>query len=229
MSKPHFLYFFRYRKTNIFNETEIRAPAVPETISFETDFGIRFGLLTSMDIFFKNPASRLLEQGVRHFILPSMWTPELPFLTANQIQLAWSFANNVTLLASGISDPTRGYTGSGIYSGSIGALTVVMAETYLVKVLQANLTYFPGVPRGEDSKTEQTTYYHMERKFRLSSENLDEYGVEILPFDKNVTQVGRHCHGSFCCAFNVQTTDLGAVENTVSLKMKLWHLIFNII
>lgn len=206
----------RYRKFNVFNQTEIRAPISPEPVSFETDFNVRFGLLTSMDIFFENPARLLLEQGIRNFILPSMWSAELPFLTANQMQLAWSYANNVNLLASGVSDPSRGNTGSGIYSGSIGALTTVMSESYLAQiVLQANLTLLPGVPH-EHSEPNNGTSFDVTRNFQLRSENLNEYGVELLPFNTNVTQIGRHCSGSFCCAFNIQATDLGVVMNSVN-------------
>lgn len=201
----------------MFNQTEIRAPISPEAVSFTTDFNVSFGLLTSMDIFFERPARRLLEQGIRHFILPSMWSAELPFLTANQMQLAWSYANNVTLLASGISNPHRGYTGSGIYSGSIGALTVVQSEIFLMQILQANLTYSPGVPR-EDSAPQVDPSFNDDTttSFQLRSEDLNEYGVELLAFNTNLTQIGRHCHGSFCCAFNIQATNLGEVNDSVS-------------
>lgn len=199
------------------NQTLIRATLEPDVVSFQTDFGVRFGLLTSMDIFFENPARLLLTQGVRHFILPSMWTPELPFLTANQMQFAWSYANNVTLLASGRSLPFEGNTGTGIYSGSIGALAVVMSEVYLTKILQANLTHLPGVPRDTDKPVEESSYAEEQsRNFRVFSENLNDYGVELLPLAANGTQIGRRCSGSFCCSYNILATDLGSMENSVS-------------
>lgn len=54
----------------------------PDISIFETDFGATFGLFTCFDILFKRPTLELSRKfGVTHFIFPSMWFSELPFLT----------------------------------------------------------------------------------------------------------------------------------------------------
>lgn len=227
------LFINRYRRSNVFNQTEIRAPHVPDVVSFTTDFSVTFGVLTSDDILFREPANALLQKNIRHFILPSAWTSELPFLTANQVQLAWAFSRNVTLLASGRNAPPIGNTGSGIYSGTAGALASVMSESsFLVQILTANVSVNPGIPREVEIQTNEsnesnkgTNGVAKNMQLSLLRENLNDYGVAILDFGKNTTQSGRHCSGSLCCMFDIRVTDLGTVPNTVKTNINNFKIL----
>jgi hypothetical protein len=50
--------------------------------TFQTDFGVEFGMFTCFDIIFYDPAIRLLETGrLKNFVFPTAWVDELPFLT----------------------------------------------------------------------------------------------------------------------------------------------------
>ena len=57
------------------------APEIPEIISFRTDFDVEFGMMICFDILFEQPALPLLKKGVRHFVFPTAWIDELPYLT----------------------------------------------------------------------------------------------------------------------------------------------------
>lgn len=73
---------FRYRKNNLYLEPDTNRPDVPELVAFETDFGQKFGIFTCFDIIFEAPAIQLVRRGVDNFIFPTLWIPELPFLTS---------------------------------------------------------------------------------------------------------------------------------------------------
>lgn len=78
--------FCRYRKFNLFGEFYVNQTAEPDISIFETDFGIKFGMFTCFDILFQRPALELIEKyGIKHFIFPTMWFSELPFLTGRHV------------------------------------------------------------------------------------------------------------------------------------------------
>ncbi|UPR02886.1 carbon-nitrogen hydrolase [Chloropicon primus] len=82
--------------------------------SFETDFGVTFGLFICFDIEFENPTQVLLDRGVSHFAYSSAWVNNPPFGFATEIQQGWSRATGAALLAANIgTDPSR--SGSGIF------------------------------------------------------------------------------------------------------------------
>lgn len=116
----------KYHKYNLFGEPGIVRPIQPESVSFETDFGVTFGHFICFDLLFKKPALGLIDQGVTDFVYPTWWFSELPFLSAAQIQQSWAYKHNVNFLAAGSSIPMIGSTGSGIYHARTGALTFAM-------------------------------------------------------------------------------------------------------
>lgn len=116
--------------------------AVPEIVTFDTDFGVKFGTFICFDILFREPAIQLTRvHQVTDIVYPTAWFSETPFLTgkrnviktfflffiktyvllliilAVQTQAGWSFAEDVNLLASGYNKPDFGNVGSGIYLG----------------------------------------------------------------------------------------------------------------
>lgn len=116
----------RYRKFNLFGE-EVDRPFKPSMVTFDTDFGVKFGHFICFDLMFRYPALELVKGlNVTDIVFPTMWFSELPFLTGAQVQKGWAFSNNVNLLAAGANNPGRGSTGTGIYAGKIGTLQSVM-------------------------------------------------------------------------------------------------------
>lgn len=84
----HRLIFYRYEKGNLYFEDQFDKPNPIELSTFETDFGVIFGLFTCFDIIFYNPAFQLVENGIRNFIFPTAWVDELPFLMGKILRLS---------------------------------------------------------------------------------------------------------------------------------------------
>lgn len=75
----------RYRKTNLFVEPSFNVTKVPEIITFDTDFGVKFGTFICFDIIFNIPPLYLTRiYGITDFVFPTAWFSEVPFLTGKQ-------------------------------------------------------------------------------------------------------------------------------------------------
>lgn len=98
-------------------EPGFETPPARTLVTFSTDFGVEFCLLTCFDILYRRPYQ------CSDYVLTTAWYDELPFLTALQFQEGWSRAGNVNLLASGYHRPTGGQFGSGIYAGVNGPIS----------------------------------------------------------------------------------------------------------
>lgn len=73
---------FRYRKFNLFRELGFNHTHSSELCTFDTDFGVRFGMFICFDILFQDPAARLIrETGVKDVIFSTAWISEIPLLT----------------------------------------------------------------------------------------------------------------------------------------------------
>lgn len=59
----------------------MRRTLTPDISTFDTDFGVKFGLMICFDVNLQSPAAELLRQNVKNIILPTMWWSELPFYT----------------------------------------------------------------------------------------------------------------------------------------------------
>lgn len=60
-----------------FDKTEI-----PEIVTFNTDFGVKFGTFICFDILFSVPALNLTRTlGISNIIFTTAWFSEVPFLT----------------------------------------------------------------------------------------------------------------------------------------------------
>ncbi|XP_025418126.1 vanin-like protein 2 isoform X3 [Sipha flava] len=119
----------RYRKFNLFREFGFNHTQPSELCTFDTDFGVRFGMFICFDIMFEDPAARLIrETGVKDVIYSTAWFSEIPLLTADSVQAGWAYTNDVNLIASGYSMPAMSGGGSGIYAGRDGPLVMVMPD-----------------------------------------------------------------------------------------------------
>ncbi|XP_058117026.1 vanin-like protein 2 [Anopheles ziemanni] len=205
----------RYRKYNLFKEPGTSVTDVPELVSFETDFGVRFGVFTCFDILFANPTLQLIKLGLRDFVFPAFWTSEPPFLASTQIFESWAYANDANLIVSGTNYDLSGATGTGVFNGRNGAL----------------LTHFTGVPTRAlytvtVPKSGHTVHYHSRtsdmlevpsgaaRSHRLPGAELDRVRmgrdfleqfttIQLNPSWQQETIEQIVCSGLFCCDFAV--------------------------
>lgn len=71
----------RYRKYHLFGEHGVQQTQKPDLITFKTDFNVTFGVCICFDLMFAEPVLKLVNQGVRHFVYPTKWFSEIPYLT----------------------------------------------------------------------------------------------------------------------------------------------------
>lgn len=209
-----FIIFFSYHKYHIYGE-RVNQTATPETVFFDTDFGVKFGHLICFDILFEEPASSLLKMGVKNFVFPAKWYSEIPFLTAIQIQQGWAHSHGVNLLAAGISDPAWGSTGSGIYSGTQGALKRQFSGTRRTVSLSNAVSKEPGqnVPETPLLIPLVSPQVYMLRDF------ITNYTIEAL-LTNDIENSTELCYEHLCCRFNYQLKDvLGDTQSEVTILL----------
>ncbi|KAF2885341.1 hypothetical protein ILUMI_20810 [Ignelater luminosus] len=198
----------KYRKFNLFGEHYVNQTAEPDISIFETDFGIKFGMFTCFDILFRRPTLELIEKhNIKHFIFPTMWFSELPFLTALQTQHQWAQRHDAVFLTSGANDPKRGSGGSGIYQGKYGPLKYGIVSEGGSQAHVATVSTHPPEAGGLDATQIDKTAKQMDNFFFLK-DDLSLYTSKILT--PNQHQYNEQlCSGSgdnnqLCCHFNIQ-------------------------
>lgn len=217
------IFIFSYRKVNLYDEEGARSPFTDDQVTFDTDFGEKFGIFTCFDILFRSPALDLVRKNVKNFIFPSMWFSELPFLTANQVQQSWAIANEVNLLAAGANRPDQGISGSGIYSGTIGALTSLMSEIKTTRILTATVPKKPGAERPPqtsaqpEKQTRDLPKVESIIELKLWQQDLTKFAVKVLDFNQNTLQTGELCHKQQCCKYEVEVIDRKQPKDAVIL------------
>lgn len=111
----------KYHKKNLFGEYQYNVPNL-ELVTFDTDFG-RMGLFICFDLIFQDPGIDLVyDLKVDSLLFSTLWFDQQPSLLSHQYQQSWAMANNVNLLGANCKRIQDGTTGSGIYSGSQGAV-----------------------------------------------------------------------------------------------------------
>jgi len=237
----------RYRKTNLFEENQFNVTAVPEIVTFDTDFGVKFGTFICFDILFREPAIQLTRDHlVTDIVFPTAWFSEAPFLTAVQTQAGWSFAEDVNLLASGYNRPSFGNAGSGIYLGRKGIGKAVMPthETILIYTVpkirdktRYNKSYHD---HSKDQDQKDWPYYHgkkyvhdelkkrrlendtmlLKDKLFLKHDNIQVF--ETLSLEGNITKT--ICQNEFCCEFKVE---IAAIDPNIKYRLVVFNGIRN--
>ncbi|KAL6266517.1 hypothetical protein P5V15_003365 [Pogonomyrmex californicus] len=222
----------RYRKTNLFTEPQFNVTAIPEIVSFDTDFGVTFGTFICFDILFREPALQLTRvHNVTDFVYPTAWFSEVPFLTAVQTQAGWSFAEDVNLLASGYNRPAGGNTGSGIYLGREGIAKAVFSKITHNEVLISEVPKIKGETKhhknhhhhSNDQNQKDWLYFlgkeHMhDELLEKRQDNIIVANSEIVflydniqvfqtfPLEKNAKETV--CQNDFCCEFKVEIAEI---------------------
>lgn len=124
------------------------------------------------------------------------------------MQQSWAYAHNVNLLAAGISTPEDGYSGSGIYSGHSGALSAVISDTPLTKLLVAYVPKVPGtiLPKTISAKDKSPKHHGVASNPAMifSKENLPDLDFLMLNFTQSNRQEGKICKNDFCCHYAIE-------------------------
>lgn len=193
----------RYRKFNLFGDPVFK-PKVARTVTFETDFGVTFGLITCFDIVFNEPAVKLVrELNVTDIVFPSDWYNELPFGISVPYQQMWAYSNNVNLLAAGLHH-TEG-SGSGIYVGTLGPMITSFKESEESTLLVARV---PKKPYRVESVKDNTSYGSVEQiaNVFLKQEDLRNYQTELLNLTGEIIFNRTICHNEskLCCNFDIE-------------------------
>ncbi|XP_017764853.1 PREDICTED: vanin-like protein 1 [Eufriesea mexicana] len=223
----------RYRKTHLFDEPGFETTVTPEIVTFDTDFGVRFGTFICFDILFSVPPLNLTRMlGISNIVYNTAWFSEVPFLTAVQTQYGWSYAEDVNLLVAGYHEPLSGSIGSGIYLGRNGIANATMSRDPKHRIL---ISQVPKI-RTKETKVEQLSTKEGERNQETENDagHHDVYGYYSKSLKGNIpdgikllldnlisfTSVPLNgsmsesiCHGDFCCDFEI-ATDISNLSST---------------
>ncbi|XP_063930469.1 vanin-like protein 1 isoform X2 [Zophobas morio] len=200
----------RYHKFNLFGDEHLTDRTdLPEIETFETDFGVKFGIFTCFDILFQYPAEILLNANIDAIIYPTNWRSELPFLTALQSQQMFAYTHNIMLFAAGGNLPLMSAGGTGVHRGAHDTiLQTIVAQGGSKTLIYESVNGTVVAPEVQ---------------------NVDELGKEMdafptwiddsiqnftwTPLDTNSSQTieDQVCHGNntekfFCCNFNITLT-----------------------
>ncbi|XP_058459439.1 vanin-like protein 2 [Malaya genurostris] len=206
----------RYRKFNLFREPGTNTTHIPEVVTFETDFGVTFGVFTCFDLLFAQPALELIKRDVKNFIFPAMWTSEPPFLTATQIYESWAYTNNVNLIASGTNYDPAGSTGTGVFNGRNGAIfSFITGEPtrtlFPVRVPKIPSNLVPNLipTRAESGTISGRLHGKLLETIRMGRDVLEIFTTMQINPEQYHDKIGQIiCNGDFCCDFSATLTIL---------------------
>uniref|UniRef100_A0A182QE48 CN hydrolase domain-containing protein n=1 Tax=Anopheles farauti TaxID=69004 RepID=A0A182QE48_9DIPT len=207
----------RYRKFNLFKEPGTSVTSTPELVSFETDFGVHFGVFTCFDILFALPTLELVKHGLRDFVFPAFWTSEPPFLTSTQIFESWAYANDANLIVAGTNYAPSGATGTGVYNGRNGALLTHYSGRPTRAIYTVTLPKY-GTGRGtgyhslssdvlevptSEPNSHRLPGYELEN-VKMGRDFLEQFTtIQLNPVRQQETIGQIVCSGMFCCEFTV--------------------------
>ena len=92
----------------------------PDVVTFDTHFGVKFGMFICNDMNFGGPARALIASGVNDFVFPTFWVNSAPLGMAVGSQDAFARAHAVNFIAAN-ADVGRFSSGSGIWPANISA------------------------------------------------------------------------------------------------------------
>ncbi|XP_025191100.1 vanin-like protein 1 isoform X3 [Melanaphis sacchari] len=193
----------RYRKFNLFGELGFNHTPLSELCTFDTDFGVKFGMFICFDILFENPAARLVrETGVKDIIFSTAWFSEIPLLTADSVQAGWAYTNDVNLIAASYNAPSMGGGGSGIYAGQDGPLVMFMPDRPGTQILLSRV-----LKRQYNNCATQPQKCSIDSSFQtfMSNNLVLPYGKEKCPSNINRPSDFRYFADSSFKYFHVAT------------------------
>lgn len=203
----------RYHKQHLFSkyEQQFNSPLKAERVTFNTSFGVTFGVFTCFDIIFYDPAMALVEKlGIRNVVFTTAWVGGLPTLSSIGFQQAWSRATSVNLLASNQHNPSKAMTGSGIYSKG-DPLQYVYDETSSKKHLLVTRVQDKDsqLEINQEQPKEATLYDCQIQETFTSTVRRDSYTFSKLSGANGNVCV---CSNDLCCQANYSTVSEKAFE-----------------
>ena len=75
----------KYRKFHLYGEEQnkLDRPSLPDVSFFETDFGVKIGMMICFDMCFEEPGKLLKESKIDALAYSTAWDDEVPFCTGN--------------------------------------------------------------------------------------------------------------------------------------------------
>lgn len=147
------------------------------------------------------------------------------FKTAVQVHQAWSYSNNVNLLAAGSSNPLVGSTGTGIYNGRKGIIKAVMNQGKGVRQL-----YTAQVPkyRHLTKRSLSTTSKAIKAKLTmpdiyLKRDYLESYQTHVVDLLNSTSLKHEMCftNSTLCCKFELKWQSVQLTTNTRYYQYRL--------
>ncbi|XP_062556375.1 vanin-like protein 1 [Armigeres subalbatus] len=199
----------RYRKFNLFQEPGTNVTYLPELVTFDTDFGVRFGVMTCFDLLFVDPTLQLVKLGVKDFVFPAWWVSEPPFLTSVQIFESWAYGNNVNLIVSGTNKNLAGSTGTGVFNGRNGAVFSLITGEATRKIFPVRVPKFqdidnsPTVSLQNQSETVSGRYEgNLLNEIHMGTDFPERFTTVLIYPEQTIKVFNRTvCNGDFCCDF----------------------------
>lgn len=113
-------FLVKYHKTNFWGEDNyLDPPQGCQQSTFNTSFGVTFGLAICADIFYEFPHKPLIDNGIRNFVSPIAWSNYMAHMQAMSWHQGWSLRNCVNIMFANFPwnyGPDSISTGSGIIS-----------------------------------------------------------------------------------------------------------------
>ncbi|KAK4884526.1 hypothetical protein RN001_000797 [Aquatica leii] len=198
----------RYRKINLYTD-ELSLTKGNSLTTFNTDFGVDFGIFTSNDIMYQNPSLTVLQNSnISNVIYSAAWYPTTSFFTANGIQHGYAKSNGVNLLAAGLCNPSKQNGGSGIYLHTGEISQQYICSRNVSKILVADIPIIESRRNLLHTCQNKTTtiYTKNENVLDISGVNISNYNHKVtsLNLEKNeVTETLCGIEHDFCCTFNI--------------------------
>ena len=173
----------KYHKIHLFSGEKVVFSPGNQTngVSFQTNFGVTFGILTCYDILFDNPSGCLLGSNIKNFVFPTAWGNKYPFYMSTVVQQGWSYRNKVNLLASNLHidfelDQFYG-TGSGLYSSGIAKRYFLSGDTMISGKSEVLVAVLPDDPSDVDGSDQRGT---VNNPTAIKTKIVDKAVYEIL-------------------------------------------------
>ncbi|XP_063930380.1 vanin-like protein 1 [Zophobas morio] len=199
----------RYHKYNLFGEYAVDRPDEPQIETFETDFGVKFGIFTCFDILFKSPAQPVLNENIDAIVYPTNWHSELPFLTALQSQQMFAYTHEIMLFASGGNRPAASSGGSGVHRSTHDTiLHTIVAEGGSKTLIYESVDGTVVAPEVQDV---DVLGKEMDAFPLWIDDSLQNFTWTPINTTRSRTFEDKLCHGNdtenpFCCNFNITLT-----------------------
>ncbi|CAJ1449232.1 unnamed protein product [Effrenium voratum] len=113
-------FLVKYHKAHLWGEHALDASQECSTVSFRIkDLDVPFGVFICADLIYSWPSLQLVNEGIRHFVMPLSWSNEMAQMQPLGWQQAWSRANSAVLLAANTRSAST--SGSGIFVRGLAA------------------------------------------------------------------------------------------------------------